>query len=233
MIGGVGPTLGASFARRCAAESDAVALWARSDSYTTELAAELADTPGEAVAVEADVTDPGAVADTVEAVDDALGTVDVHVHDTPVPGREGRTDSTPEDLATTRETVGYGFAAVVDTLLSNLRDGHPRRRRLREVDHAEDGRTARFRRRPTPCAHPSTAGSTTGPFRRDAGGRAGRPRCGRRGVPSAGRTGPRRMDVRRRLPAARRRQLPDLAIIPGSRQVGHRAVRFRSRRVRS
>jgi 3-hydroxybutyrate dehydrogenase len=85
-IGGVGPTLGASFAGRFTAEGDGVTLWARSDSHTTELAAELADTLGEAVVVEADVTDPEAVADAVETVNDALGTVDVHVHNTLVPG---------------------------------------------------------------------------------------------------------------------------------------------------
>ncbi len=124
VIGGVGPTLGASFAERFAAEGDAVALWARSESYTAELAAELrADTPGEAIAIEADVTDPQAVAAAVERVNDAFGTVDVYVHNTPVPGWTGPTDSTPEDLATTLETVGYGFAVVVDALLPDLRDG--------------------------------------------------------------------------------------------------------------
>jgi hypothetical protein len=43
------------------------------------------DPAGEAVAVEAGVTDPEATADAVKG-QRPLGTVDVHVHDTPVPG---------------------------------------------------------------------------------------------------------------------------------------------------
>ena len=123
VIGGVGSTLGESLARRFAREGDRVALWARGDDFTAPLAAELrTETDGEAVAIEVDVTEPAAVADGVAAVHEAFGAVDVYVHNTPVPGWDGPTDD-PAALATTLDTVGYGFALVVDELLADLRGG--------------------------------------------------------------------------------------------------------------
>jgi len=124
VIGGVGSTLGESLARRFAQEGDRVALWARTEEFTTSLAAELrAETDGEAVAVQVDVTDPEAVEAGVDAVREAFGAVDVYVHNTPIPGWEGPLNGDPETLVTRFEAVGYGFALVVDELLSDLRDG--------------------------------------------------------------------------------------------------------------
>lgn len=124
VIGGVGPTLGESLARRFAQEGDQVALWARTEEFTTSLAAELnAETDGEAVAVQTDVTDPEAVEAAVAAVHEAFGAVDVYVHNTPASGWAGPKNGDPEELATMFETLGYGFALVVDELLSDLSDG--------------------------------------------------------------------------------------------------------------
>ena len=94
VIGGVGPTLGASIAERFAREGDDVALWARSESFTTELAAELtAETPGRARAVQVDVTDPRAVTEGAATTREAFGPADVYVHNTPAPGWQDRENS--------------------------------------------------------------------------------------------------------------------------------------------
>ncbi|ERH09635.1 MAG: short-chain dehydrogenase [halophilic archaeon J07HX64] len=123
VIGGVGPTTGASLARRFAEEGDQVALWARSNGFTDRLAEDLrAETAGDVGAVQVDVTDPEAVRDGVSAVNDLFGTVDVYVHNTPAPGWSGPLDSDPEELATTLDTVCYGFTLVVDELLADLRE---------------------------------------------------------------------------------------------------------------
>jgi Short-chain alcohol dehydrogenase of unknown specificity len=100
VIGGVGPTIGESVARRFAREGDRVALWARSESFTEQLAAELrAETPGDAVAVAVDVTDPEAVRAGVETVHEAFGTVDVYVHNTPAGGLERAVGRRPRLVA--------------------------------------------------------------------------------------------------------------------------------------
>ena len=123
VIGGVGPTTGESLARQFAEEGDRVALWARSGEFIRRLAADLqAETPGEVSAVQVDVTDPEAVTEGVSAVNNLFGTVDVYVHNTPVPGWSGPLDSDPEELATTLDTVCYGFTLVVDELLADLRE---------------------------------------------------------------------------------------------------------------
>lgn len=124
VIGGVGPTVGESVARRFTREGDRVALWARSESFSEQLAAELrAETPGDALAAQVDVTDPEAVEAGVETVREAFGAVDVYVHNTPAPNWSGPLDDDPASLQTTFDTVGYGFVLVVDELLPDLLDG--------------------------------------------------------------------------------------------------------------
>ena len=59
VIAGVGPGLGASLAERFAGEGCSVALLARSESYLETLADRLrAETPGDALAVPTDLSDP-------------------------------------------------------------------------------------------------------------------------------------------------------------------------------
>lgn len=112
VIGGVDPTVGESVSRRFAREGDRVTLWARSESFTEQLAAELrAETPGDAVAVQVDMADPEAVQSGVETVHKAFGAIDVYVHNTPVPNWSGPLDDDPASLRTTFDTVGYGFCS--------------------------------------------------------------------------------------------------------------------------
>ena len=80
VIAGVGPGLGASIARKFAAEGCQVGLFARSPEFIEDLAEELETGPGEARAVRTDVTDPEAVAAGFAEVREAFGPVDVLVN---------------------------------------------------------------------------------------------------------------------------------------------------------
>ncbi|EMA54637.1 SDR family NAD(P)-dependent oxidoreductase [Halococcus salifodinae] len=78
IIGGVGPRIGESVARKFAAEGCSVGLFARSEDYLEELAAELTEqTDGEAIAVPTDITDPAQVEAGFERVRSEFGPVDI------------------------------------------------------------------------------------------------------------------------------------------------------------
>jgi NAD(P)-dependent dehydrogenase (short-subunit alcohol dehydrogenase family) len=79
VVAGVGPGLGASLARTFAEEGCAVGLFARSEGYIAELAADIEAEGGEALAVPTDVSDGDAVRAGFEAVRDAFGPIDVLV----------------------------------------------------------------------------------------------------------------------------------------------------------
>ncbi|KTG08150.1 short-chain dehydrogenase [Haloprofundus marisrubri] len=99
VVAGVGPGLGASVARRFAIEGCRVALFARSESYIDELAAELdEDSAGEALAVPTDLTDPDAIESGFEAVRDAFGPVDVLVNHASGGSWKGLTDLSQEEF---------------------------------------------------------------------------------------------------------------------------------------
>ncbi|MUV57207.1 SDR family NAD(P)-dependent oxidoreductase, partial [Halogeometricum sp. CBA1124] len=68
VVAGVGPGLGASIARRFAAEGCAVALLARSASYVESLADELDEGPGAGLAVPTDLTRPAEVRDASRSI---------------------------------------------------------------------------------------------------------------------------------------------------------------------
>jgi NAD(P)-dependent dehydrogenase (short-subunit alcohol dehydrogenase family) len=74
VVAGVGPGLGSALARRFVAEGCRVALLARTESFLTDLAADL---NGEATAVPTDLGDAAAVADAFETVRGTLGPTDV------------------------------------------------------------------------------------------------------------------------------------------------------------
>ena len=80
VIAGVGPGLGASIARKFAAEGCAVGLFARSTEFIEDLADELDETARSALAAPTDVTDPEAVEAGFETVREAFGPVDVLVN---------------------------------------------------------------------------------------------------------------------------------------------------------
>jgi NAD(P)-dependent dehydrogenase (short-subunit alcohol dehydrogenase family) len=79
VIAGVGPGLGESLARKFAAEGCQVALFARSEEYIDELAADLPDS-GEGLAVQTDLTDVNQIRDGFERVREEFGAVDVLVN---------------------------------------------------------------------------------------------------------------------------------------------------------
>jgi NAD(P)-dependent dehydrogenase (short-subunit alcohol dehydrogenase family) len=79
VVAGVGPGLGAAVARRFAREGCRVALLARTESFLTDLAAEL-DGEGEGLAVPTDLTDATAVESAFETVREAFGPTDVLVY---------------------------------------------------------------------------------------------------------------------------------------------------------
>jgi NAD(P)-dependent dehydrogenase (short-subunit alcohol dehydrogenase family) len=77
VVVGVGPGLGAAYARRFHQSGYAVALIARSDTLTSSLAAELGE---HARAYQCDVADEAAVINTFSAIHAELGAVDVLVY---------------------------------------------------------------------------------------------------------------------------------------------------------
>ncbi|SEO54738.1 NADP-dependent 3-hydroxy acid dehydrogenase YdfG [Halogranum amylolyticum] len=77
VVAGVGPGLGAAIARKLVSEGCRVALFARSESYLEQLAAELGEN---GLAVPTDLTDPDQVADAFETVRETFGSVDVLVN---------------------------------------------------------------------------------------------------------------------------------------------------------
>lgn len=79
VIAGVGPGLGESIARKFAAEGCQVGLFARSEDYIQELAADLPES-GEGLAVQTDLTDVDQIRDGFETVREAFGPVNILVN---------------------------------------------------------------------------------------------------------------------------------------------------------
>jgi NAD(P)-dependent dehydrogenase (short-subunit alcohol dehydrogenase family) len=98
VVAGVGPGLGESIARRFADEGCQVALFARSESYLDDLAAELDETAGAGLAVPTDLTDPDAIAAGFAAVRDAFGPVDILVNHASAASWDGLTDIAAESF---------------------------------------------------------------------------------------------------------------------------------------
>jgi len=96
VVAGVGPGLGESLARKFAAEGCSVGLLARSGDYLADLAADLGDSAGDAVAVECDLADPNDIAAAFDDVREAFGPVDVlvnHASAAPWKGLEAVSDA--------------------------------------------------------------------------------------------------------------------------------------------
>ena len=77
IVAGVGPGLGSALAQKFVDEGCQVGLFARSESYIEELAADLGP---DALAVPTDITEPDQVTDGFEAVRSAFGPVDILVN---------------------------------------------------------------------------------------------------------------------------------------------------------
>jgi len=123
VIAGVGPGLGASLARRFAAEGCDVGLLARTASFVEGLASDIAaDAPGDAVAAPVDITDRAAVADAFETVREAVGLVDVlinHASGAPWAGA----DIDPEDFRQSLEVGPVGSLHCTQEALADMRSG--------------------------------------------------------------------------------------------------------------
>ncbi|WP_424017312.1 SDR family NAD(P)-dependent oxidoreductase [Halorientalis pallida] len=98
VIAGVGPGLGESIARRFADEGCRVGLFARSESYLDDLAADLDETPGAGLTVPTDLTDPDEIADGFAAVREAFGPVDILVNHASAASWDGLTDISAESF---------------------------------------------------------------------------------------------------------------------------------------
>ncbi|WP_281195328.1 SDR family NAD(P)-dependent oxidoreductase [Halorubrum sp. F4] len=107
VVAGVGPGLGASIARRFAAEGCRVALFARSAGYIEELAADLPE-PGEGLAVPVDLTDVDAIRDGFDAVREAFGPVDVLVNHASAASWTGLMDTSVEEFEEAWAVNGRG-----------------------------------------------------------------------------------------------------------------------------
>jgi NAD(P)-dependent dehydrogenase (short-subunit alcohol dehydrogenase family) len=99
VVAGVGPGLGTAVAERFATEGSSVALLARSEEYLTELADRLrTQTPGDAVALPTDLSDPMAIDHTFDRVHDRVGDVDVLVNHASAASWTGLLDQDPDDF---------------------------------------------------------------------------------------------------------------------------------------
>ena len=107
VIAGVGPGLGASLARKFAAEGCQVALFARSTEYVEELAADLPD-PGEGLAVTTDLADVDAIREGFETVREAFGSVDVLVNHASAASWTGLLDTSVEEFESAWAVGGRG-----------------------------------------------------------------------------------------------------------------------------
>jgi len=107
VVAGVGPGLGASLARRFAAEGCQVALFARSAEYIEELAADLPG-PGEGLAVPTDLSDVEATRAGFDAVREAFGPVDVLVNHASAPAWSGLMDTSVEAFERSWAVNGRG-----------------------------------------------------------------------------------------------------------------------------
>jgi len=107
VIAGVGPGLGASLARRFAAEGCRVGLFARSREYIESLADDLPDA-GEGLAVPTDLTDVEQIREGFAAVREAFGPVDVLVNHASAASWTGLTDTTVEEFERAWAVGGRG-----------------------------------------------------------------------------------------------------------------------------
>ncbi|MEF8886748.1 MAG: SDR family NAD(P)-dependent oxidoreductase [Haloarculaceae archaeon] len=122
VIAGVGPGLGASLARRFAAEGCDVGLLARTASFVEGLASDIgAEYPGAAVAAPADITDREAVAEAFATVRETLGPVDVLVNHASGATWDGA-DIDPGDFRRSLEVGPVGSLHCTQEALADMRD---------------------------------------------------------------------------------------------------------------
>ena len=116
LVTGVGPGLGASLVRRFAREGFAVGLVARHFPFIDDLAREIGNAGGNAIALVADVSRPAEVRAAVKRVQSELGTITLLLHNASSSAGDGFLETTPEDFETSWRiaTLG-GFVCAQET----------------------------------------------------------------------------------------------------------------------
>ncbi|MFB6219485.1 MAG: SDR family NAD(P)-dependent oxidoreductase [Halobacteriaceae archaeon] len=120
IVAGVGPGLGASVARRFAAEGCSVGLFARSTEFVDELAADIRGEGGDAVGVPTDVTDPDEIEHGVERVRDAFGPIDVLVNNAGGGGWAPAAELDADGFEAAWRTCAYAGFACTKAVLEDM-----------------------------------------------------------------------------------------------------------------
>ena len=114
VISGVGPALGTTLARRCAAAGADLVLAARSADRLEEVAAEITGTGRRALAVSTDITDDAQVANLVSTTMDTYGKVDVLINNAfRVPSMKPFANTTYEHMREAIELTVFGALRMV------------------------------------------------------------------------------------------------------------------------
>jgi NAD(P)-dependent dehydrogenase (short-subunit alcohol dehydrogenase family) len=125
VISGVGPALGTTLARRCAAAGADLVLAARSADRLEELAAEIAGTGRRALAVSTDITDDGQVENLVSTTMDTYGKVDVLINNAfRVPSMKPFASTTYEHMREAIELTVFGALRMVQGFTPALAAAH-------------------------------------------------------------------------------------------------------------
>ena len=146
VIAGVGPGLGAALAHKFVDEGCQVGLFARSEEFIDDLAAELGE---DALAVPTDITDQAAVRDGFEAVREAFGPVDILVNHASGGSWEGVRELSPEQFEHALDVSAVGAfhcsqEAIEDMLGADGDGGEPSDVRRASPDRESGGGTIIF-----------------------------------------------------------------------------------------
>lgn len=124
IITGVGPGLGAALARRFASEGFRVALVARTTDFLDELAREISDKGGTALAITADISRPDDVKAAVVQARAELGPIGVLIHNASAASGSGLLGTTPEQFEQTWRVGALGaFVCAGETAPDMLAAG--------------------------------------------------------------------------------------------------------------
>jgi len=108
VIGGVGPGLGESIARKFAKENCRVALLAHSAGYLKTLSESLEESGAEVLGVPTDLTDPGQVESAFHQIHENFGTVDILVNHASFASWKGLLDLSKEEFEQSWRVGAFG-----------------------------------------------------------------------------------------------------------------------------
>ncbi len=120
LIAGLGPGFCEEFAWKLAREDHPVGMFARSSEYLADVEAALRDAGHDALALPVDVTDPTAVADGIDQINDEFGRIEVLAHTASTVTSTTETELDPRRFEKLWRLYSYGglvcFRAVLDDL---------------------------------------------------------------------------------------------------------------------